>query len=289
MKLIVQLGYSGFGDRIRVLCSCIYYANKLNAKVLPIWNDIHWREDFNDSFVLNEKFIWNGNISGSVYPEDILDINPYSNNMSWEKRKSLIYDKTTPLDKQEIDIFYLSRYLMKPISYEEGLRNIAPTERIKNKFNEIRHLLPHDYTCIHIRDTDKKDNTWEDKIQHFKNNYKNGVVITDSYEVKSRALELDLVCLSDIPKIIPLKGGVHHMKDDVLEKESFTKRRVNDGLLMDIIIAGLAKEFIPFKITDFIKNEPLPPEKKSHATSRFSDFIEAGRLYNWFNIHFNGD
>ena len=276
MKLIVQLGYSGFGDRIRVLCSCIHYAVKTGVKVLPIWNDEHWSGDFNDTLNLDDRIAWKGGVSGSTYPGLFAGVDPFNKEVRWSLRKKLLADTAVPDNKDGADIFYLSRYIMKPRAYQEGLGFLTPAERVFAKFGELRKSLPDRYACIHIRNTDKHDPSWHAKLVGFEKAHKNGVVITDSVAVKKTALDMGLVCMSDLPDITPDKG-VHHIGNRELEASGFDKMRINDGLIMDIITAGLSTVFYPFA---------ADPALVRYTKSGFSDFIEEGRKHGWLHKHF---
>ena len=281
MRLIVQLGYSGFGDRMRVLCSCIHYARLLDTKVLPVWNDEHWEDGFDNYFSLDTGLAWDGDLPYSVYPEEYAGADPFALKITSAQRNHLLKDTVLPDSMPGKDVFILSRYNMKPGSYETGLAGITPDMRLKGMFHGLRKLLPDQYVCIHVRNTDKRDTVWKERLSELKADAGGaGVVITDSLEVKQAALDAGLLCLSSLPEIKPVRG-VHHIKDSELQRHGFSRRKVNEGLIMDVVTAGMADEFRPF-----VTGEATLP---GHSTSRFSNMIEAGRKYGWFRKHFGGD
>src|SRR5574343_30160 len=101
LRNIIQMGFSGFGDRMRVLCSCLGYAERLGCGFIPVWNDLHWGDHFGEYFELSGYRRESTDSDAKTYPEYFQGIINDRESMlliGERHRKSLLYDPCVPGD-----------------------------------------------------------------------------------------------------------------------------------------------------------------------------------------------
>ena len=130
-------------------------------------------------------------------------------------------------------------------------------------------LSPGKYDCWHIRHTDASGGSPLDILKAIARYSGSGkkVVITDSVEVVDLCVSYGIICPSIIPALKRgSRHGVHHLREAQLCQQGLTKQEVNRSAVVDLMIAGLARQFWG-----------------TCQRSTFSEFIYRGRLVSWFD------
>jgi hypothetical protein len=125
-----------------------------------------------------------------------------------------------------------------------------------------------DYDCWHVRHTDSSGGCPHNIVKAIAgySSTRKKVVITDSVEVVDLCRSFGIICPSVIPSIDSGgRHGIHHLDETRLARQGFVKQDVNRSVLLDLVIAGLARRFWG-----------------TCQQSTFSEFIYRGRIVSWF-------
>jgi hypothetical protein len=135
-------------------------------------------------------------------------------------------------------------------------------------------LPPGSYDCWHIHRTDASGGCPLDilkAIAHYSSARKK-VVITDSVDVADLCVSYGIIFPSVIPAVKRgSRHGVHHLREAKLGQHGLTKQDVNRSAIVDLMIAGLARQFWG-----------------TCQRSTFSEFIYRGRIVFWFESVVSG-
>lgn len=262
MNTIIQKGIAGLGNRLMVLGWCLDNAIKYDTALWVDWRDSSWQTGFDAYFELSRVSLYEY-ISGKYWP-DCWDIQT-AQDVSCAKAM-MPACKTAPHDidahHAECDVFVACQYLAP---YSDAIfEHLHLTPYMQGWTSAYMQALPDNYHCYHIRHTDKRTKYIDDRLFDAAQYKFSVVVVTDSLQVKTKALELGLLCPSIIPAD-PKKGGVHHSKRATLAAQGLDRETLNRSAVADMFVAGLADRFIA-----------CCPD------SSYSKFVQRGRKVGYF-------
>ena len=272
-RTVVVKGIAGLGNRMQVLGLCCDLASRWKAVLCVDWTHNSWSESFENYFRLScpseKAFLRSEGGFGKVVPPR------YSQCVTRDPLKSqqwLNGDFLTDLDQLPEgpwDTFvacgYLAQYsnrLFRILSLNQDFRQLVVA-----RMNGLG-LVPGVYDCWHVRHTDASGGCPKEILGAIVrySRHRRTVVITDSSEVVELCRQLNITCPSIVPSLKAGGGiGIHHLHGGRLSQEGLSKQDVNQSVMTDMFIAGLARHFWG-----------------TCQHSSFSSFIYRGRLVSWF-------
>lgn len=308
-KILLQFGACGLGNRLYVMGWCLDKVIHHNMLFYPLWNDTtSWRQDFFETFQLPKQLLFDINnfdplqlksqykqhmqqlpkciahfARNTLNKKSVPEVNAVIKQISVECGQYLDNDIIEP------GIYITSQY-SRPYS-DKIFSLLTLHDTVKERVIRTLKTLPNQYYCWHIRATDKSFDDFGTSADEIFNEIEKcsfpKVILTDSIIIKKRALENNIICLSELPDVafsgrdpvlsemIPNDNkkrlsGVHFYNDNQLSQSNITKEQLNIGAITDLFIGINATQF-------------------NHTTgsrnrSSFATFIERARRANWINI-----
>jgi hypothetical protein len=269
MKYLIQKGVAGLGNRMQALGRCVDLQRRTGAALWIDWRDFSWREGFESCFRLDNAESLTcedalGQAWGDTYPifwtpEKVADFKrwdgPYAEDRATKEPKTWDRSEENAID-QGRDTLVVCRY-SAPYS-DELFKRLHLSDAVLEAVRQERVVED----AIHIRHTDKKG---EDPYKLIDGLSRPHRVCTDSVKAKAYAVEKGHVCTSVIANA---RGGwgVHHTDDADLAADGLTRRAINRGAVVDLVLCGLAKTF-----------------RTNCSNSSYAMLINRGRSAGWFS------
>ncbi|WP_146134602.1 hypothetical protein [Aphanothece minutissima] len=273
-RTIVDKGIAGLGNRLQVLGHCCDLSRRFNAVLCVDWTHNSWNDLFEHYFSLacpsEPAFQRSDGDFGHVIPPR------YASCITQDPLKCEGLPHGTFLTDQEPaldgpwDTLVVCRYLARYSNRLFRLLRLHQEVRkaVVDRMSDLG-LSPGSYDCWHVRHTDASGGCPLDilkAIAHYPGT-RTKVVITDSVDVIDLCVSYGVIC----PSIIPVvksgsRHGVHHLGEAQLGQQGLVKQDVNRSAVVDLMIAGLARQFWG-----------------TCQRSTFSEFIYRGRIVSWFD------
>ena len=273
-RTIVDKGIAGLGNRLQVLGHCCDLSRRFNAVLCVDWTHNSWNDLFEHYFSLacpsEPAFQRSDGDFGHVIPPR------YASCITQDPLKceglphgTFLTDHEPALDGPW-DTLVVCRYLARYSNRLFRLLRLHQEVRkaVVDRMGDLG-LSPGSYDCWHVRHTDASGGCPLDilkAIAHYPGT-RTKVVITDSVDVIDLCVSYGVIC----PSIIPVvksgsRHGVHHLGEAQLGQQGLVKQDVNRSAVVDLMIAGLARQFWG-----------------TCQRSTFSEFIYRGRIVSWFD------
>ena len=278
-RTIVDKGIAGLGNRLQVLGHCCDLSRRWKAVVCVDWTHNSWSDPFENYFSLacpsEPAFRRSDGDFGLVIParyascitQDPLACDSLRDRAFLTVQEAVL---SGPWDTLVV-CRYLARYSNRIFRL---LRLHGDVKKaVIGRLNELNLQSGH-YDCWHVRHTDASGGcpiailkaivAYASPCQK--------VVITDSVEVVDLCVSYGIICPSIIPTVKHgSRHGIHHLREAQLGQQGLTKQEVNRSAVVDLMIAGLARQFWG-----------------TCQLSSFSEFIYRGRIVSWFESAVSG-
>ena len=270
-QILLIKGWEGFGDRLQVVSSGIKYCLQHNASICIDWRDYMWgqgEKDFTDYFEIMgvqsvplstviEKFKKGAIVNPPAYTLEHIT-NPPSPLIHFPDFMSKI-GKTCL--RQEGDIIVHNSKGDRVWHLDNLILNLRISEKISPKIIKNLDSLQLPYTAIHLRGTDRSQET---TIQKFMEDYEElpphakvrSYVISDTISYINEWTQKypnAIILNKNAPVLSILSGlkGTHMMAPEVLEFYGVSKHELNINTITDFLVIAFSSNNVGNKASTF--------------------------------------